>query len=245
MSCCAQPHKRDQSDVADAEVPANAEPWSGACDVDSSQAKAATPRCVRAVSLDLPEMSRQFHSAIRWAKPWPEIEEIVHFDTLCMKILATEKDNKTGNSAIHLAAQNGHVDIVRKLIQIANADVNAQNGQGNTPLHMSIAYDLYFTSKVLLEFGADGDIVNAAGNKAIHGIDGDHDDEQPWDHPLVILSAASDKEELEAAFTALEQADRESVKKEKLIQTGLMKKKSPKTAAVWDHKRFMELAKKF
>lgn len=222
----------------------NAERWSGACEVESSQATDATPRSARDVSLDLAEMSRQFHSAIRWARPWAEIEEIVHFDTLCMKILAREKDSKTGNCAIHLAAQNGHVDIVQKLIDL-RADVNAQNGQGNTPLHMTIAYDLYFTSKVLLESGANGNIVNAAGNKAIHGIDGDHGDEQPWDHPLIILSAAGDEEELEAAFTALEQADRESVKKEKLIQTGMLKKKSPKTAAIWDHKRFLDLAKKF
>jgi hypothetical protein len=69
------------------------------------------------------------------------------------------QDAKTGNFPIHIAAQNGHRHIVKMLID-AGANVNAQNNNGLTALHMSVEYDYYFTSKVLLEAGADGEIVS-------------------------------------------------------------------------------------
>ena len=59
------------------------------------------------------------------------------------------QDAKTGNFPIHIAAQNGHRHIVKMLID-AGANVNAQNNNGLTALHMSVEYDYYFTSKVLL-----------------------------------------------------------------------------------------------
>ena len=42
----------------------------------------------------------------------------------------------------------------------AGANVNAQNNNGLTALHMSVEYDYYFTSKLLLAAGADGEIVS-------------------------------------------------------------------------------------
>ncbi len=49
------------------------------------------------------------------------------------------KDPKNGNYALHIASQNGHMDLVK--FPIADkADVKVQNGKGQTPLHMSIEY---------------------------------------------------------------------------------------------------------
>ena len=42
----------------------------------------------------------------------------------------------------------------------AGANVNAQNNNGLTALHMSVEYDYYFTSKVLVDAGADGEMVS-------------------------------------------------------------------------------------
>ena len=50
----------------------------------------------------------------------------------------------------------------------AGANVNAQNNNGLTALHMSVEYDYYFTSKVLLEAGADGEIVSGEVRAPAH-----------------------------------------------------------------------------
>jgi ankyrin repeat protein len=69
------------------------------------------------------------------------------------------QDKATGNYPIHIAAQNGHRHIVKMLLD-AGANVNAQNNNGLTALHMSVEYDYYFTSKVLVDAGADGEMVS-------------------------------------------------------------------------------------
>ena len=50
---------------------------------------------------------------------------------------------------------------------------NAQNGTGTTALHMAKAYAYDEIAQMLLAAGADGNITNNDGNKAINGIDGD------------------------------------------------------------------------
>eukprot|EP01052_Picozoa_sp_SAG31_P032576 SAG31_NODE_3584_length_4100_cov_1.957761_5_plen_83_part_00 len=54
----------------------------------------------------------------------------------------------------------------------AGGDVNTQNNNGQTALHMSVAYDYFWTTKLLLEAGADRSLVNEDGHKAEVGIDG-------------------------------------------------------------------------
>lgn len=188
-----------------------------------------------------PALLKRFHGAIRWEKPWDEIKEIAK--GLDLKTLCIQKDSVNGNAAIHIAAQNGHLHIVHKLLAV-RIDVNAQNAKGNTPLHMSVQYDFYFVSKPLLDSGGDGDLRNDDGHKAIEGIDGNKVGKIAWDNPVMILASASTREEFETAFKALEKATPDMVDKEKLVQTGIQKKKSPDTRELWDHQRFMAVAKK-
>jgi len=70
-----------------------------------------------------------------------------------------------------LAAQNGHTEIVKLLIEL-NAAVNSQNQSGNTPLHMSIEYDYYELSKLLVEAGGDLEISNQKNIPSKKGIEG-------------------------------------------------------------------------
>ena len=44
-------------------------------------------------------------------------------------------DVGNGNRSIHIAAQNGHLPILKLLVQ-KDCDVNAQNKSGQTPMHM-------------------------------------------------------------------------------------------------------------
>lgn len=185
-----------------------------------------------------------FHYAVRWAKPWPEVEKAANGTD--MTLMCCAKHPQNGNTAIHIAAQNGHLYHVQQLIA-SGAEVNERNAKGNTALHMSVEYDYYFTSKVLLASGADRLVTNDAGHLAIHGIEGEKTGLDCWDNPVNILRAASNADELDIAFKLLEKAldTPEKISKENLIKTGLGKKSTPTAMEFWDHKRFMALAKKF
>lgn len=212
-----------------------------AVSVASTPTATAREKSERRVST---EELNKFHSAVRWAKPWSEVVDAAA--GIELKLIACAKDPKNGNTALHIAAQNGHYDLVKHLID-AGAQVNAQNNNGQAPLHMTVAYDFYFVSRLLLDHGADGEIVNGEGNKAILGIDGDKTGLSAWDNAVSILRSASNKEQLDIAFTELDKATEtpEEISKEQLIQVGLTKKKTADLKDVWDHPRFMKTAAKF
>ncbi|GAO49213.1 ankyrin [Saitoella complicata NRRL Y-17804] len=71
--------------------------------------------------------------------------------------LLKAQDEYTGNTALHMAAANGHVDIVNALIQeIADKSLlNIQNERGNTPLHWSCLLGHLPVVQVLIKAGAD------------------------------------------------------------------------------------------
>ena len=87
------------------------------------------------------------------------MQPVADLDLLLVKSpgFLTEQDPKTGNQALHIAAQNGHLEIT-KWLKGKGADVNCQNQKGQTPLHMSIAYDCFEQTKFLLAEGADAKV---------------------------------------------------------------------------------------
>mmetsp|Transcript_70998 Transcript_70998/g.132811 ORF Transcript_70998/g.132811 Transcript_70998/m.132811 type:complete len:235 (-) Transcript_70998:135-839(-) len=184
----------------------------------------------------------KFHSALRWDKPWNEVVEAA--GTCDLRAACMTKDPKTGNVALHIASQNGHLSTVERLLSLG-VSVNAQNEKGQTPLHMSVEYDFYFVSKALLDANADVNIENNDGKTAISGIEGTKVGAKAYDNPVNILKAASTSEQLEEAFLKLDDAAANggAVDKAELIQAGMQKKKAGKD--FWDHKRFMQLAAKF
>ena len=48
-------------------------------------------------------------------------------------------NHRIANTAIHLGARNGHKDVVKLLLDF-NADVNAKNKNGMTPLQMAFSF---------------------------------------------------------------------------------------------------------
>lgn len=174
----------------------------------------------------------KIHSAIRWGKPIPEIESLVGSDVDC-------KDEGNGNRPIHIAAQNGHLEIVKWLVE-KKCDVDAQNGTGATALHMAVAYDSYYVVQALLAGNADKTLKNSAGNEAITGLDGDKTGSDAWDSGINMLQSASNGESAEAALAKIE-ANPEGVDKAKFAQIGMKKKKE---FADFPKGRFTEIMQK-
>lgn len=77
-----------------------------------------------------------------------------------------------GNTPIHVAGQNGHLEILNHLID-QKANLDAKNNKGNTAFHMALSYDYFECCDCLIKAGADINIVNTGGFAAHMGIDGD------------------------------------------------------------------------
>ncbi|CAE7553565.1 ACBD6 [Symbiodinium sp. CCMP2456] len=183
----------------------------------------------------------KFHSALRWGKTEAEVQALVTDASVSQRSAARAADPKTGNQALHIAVQNGHRELTQLLIAW-KADVTAQNFKGQTPLHMSVEYDFYFISKLLLEKGAKREVENSDGCQAILGISGSKEGAEAWDVPINILKNAANKEEVELAYKALEGADPTSLDKASLARIGMLKAKE--MPDVWDKGRFVELLNK-
>lgn len=186
------------------------------------------------------EFVGKFHSALRWGKSRNEVQALVKDADVSKGAAARAPDPKTGNQALHISVQNGHRELTEMLISW-KADVTSQNFKGQTPLHMSVEYDFYFISKLLLEKGAKREVENADGCKAILGMSGGKEGAEAWDAPTNILKNASNKEELNEALEALE-SDPSSLDKASLARVGMLKAKEMKEA--WDKPRFMEILNK-
>ncbi|KAF9405437.1 hypothetical protein BGZ94_003543 [Podila epigama] len=74
-----------------------------------------------------------------------------------------------GKTPLHMAAANGHIDVIEYLISIIPSEaVNIQNEQGNTALHWAATNGHLKAVEALITKGkADNKIKNAAGHTAI------------------------------------------------------------------------------
>lgn len=93
---------------------------------------------------------------------------------LCLSILITHgKTQAQGlgglfGSKIHSAAKKGDLNAVKKLVEKKNSNVDLQNKNGETALHVAAANGNLEVMGYLLEQGALIDIQDAGGNTALH-----------------------------------------------------------------------------
>ncbi|KAJ4293653.1 ankyrin repeat-containing protein [Kalmusia sp. IMI 367209] len=91
------------------------------------------------------------------------------------ELVAAAVDPYSKNTALHYAAANGHVDIMRLLFSLetdmasasASGLINALNDAGNTALHWAALNGHLECVKVLVKSGADVTIINKAGHDAV------------------------------------------------------------------------------
>jgi hypothetical protein len=178
---------------------------------------------------DKPVEWMQIHSAVRWNKNPAEVLAMLKTSDAVVGL----RDPKTGNVPLHIAAQNGHLDLVKMLIEY-KAVVNDQNLKGNTPLHMAVGYDYYPVVQCLLAADAQASIVNQAGHASHAGIDGDKS------LGFCALVAAKNREEAVSALSQMRDSPG-SIAKSEYVKTGLRLKKEIRD---WPQDLFKEILTK-
>jgi Ankyrin repeats (3 copies) len=157
---------------------------------------------------------------------WQVIQSAVRWNrdpNLVRSMLATGSevanlgDPKTGNSPLHVAAQNGHHELVKMLLEYKSV-VNSQNLKGNTSLHMAVGYDYYECVKLLLDSGADINLTNSADSPAHAGLEGDKS------IGFAALVGAKTKADADQAFAMLKETPGK-LSKADFVKTGLRLKK--------------------
>ena len=167
------------------------------------------------------EVQKKFHSMSRWNKPWAEeMAPFIAQNPGCQNSV----DAVNGNLPLHIAAQNGHVDLVGNLLKIG-VSMDAPNGTGTTALHMAKAYDYFWCARLIVAAGADLEIKNQDGFAAKDGIEGD---KGSVDFIPALTSAHTIEELTEALDGLLTQGE---VDKSALVMGGMQKKRSDKT--IW------------
>ncbi len=86
---------------------------------------------------------------------------------ICQQLIAKDADiNKPGWTPLHYAATQGHLDVMRLLLE-NHAYIDATSPNGTTPLMMAARYSTPSAVKLLLEAGADPTLKNDQGLSAI------------------------------------------------------------------------------
>ncbi|XP_021764254.1 ankyrin-1-like [Chenopodium quinoa] len=84
------------------------------------------------------------------------------------KALENVRDNTFGRNALLTAAARSNLDVCKFLVEQLNFNVNEQDVNGDTPLHISTLEEDYATSAYLLDHGANCNITMDKGFTPLH-----------------------------------------------------------------------------
>ncbi len=112
-------------------------------------------------------------------------EEIVSFLIVQEAEINAKAKNPTQLQAIHAAAANGNLNILRQLLE-NGADANARQQKGFTPLHTAADNNSPDMAQLLIQFGADPTIADDSDQTPAHLAQ-----EKGYDQLLPILKPSS------------------------------------------------------
>jgi hypothetical protein len=75
--------------------------------------------------------------------------------------------DEEGKTALHLAAEQNHIRIVKLLLKFGRARPDVRDAQGRTPLHIAAERNLKTISKMLMNHGGDPRAENGSEETAI------------------------------------------------------------------------------
>ncbi|XP_077218627.1 ankyrin repeat family protein [Tasmannia lanceolata] len=104
-----------------------------------------------------PEETLDKVQAFLEAARFDEIDDVIN---LSSKGVSLDSKDSQGRTALHMAAANGHFNIVEYLIK-NRADLNACNADKNTPLHWACLNGHIEVVRRLILGGADVSILNS------------------------------------------------------------------------------------
>lgn len=97
------------------------------------------------------------------------------FKTMGPPNTSMEVANKCGDTALHVAASHGHVDVVRCLVELGKFNVRAVNEDGQTALFRAVFWNRLATVQCLVELGGNRsdvaklvDVVDTYGYTVLH-----------------------------------------------------------------------------
>uniref|UniRef100_A0A673H037 Transient receptor potential cation channel subfamily A member 1-like n=1 Tax=Sinocyclocheilus rhinocerous TaxID=307959 RepID=A0A673H037_9TELE len=92
---------------------------------------------------------------------------IDHLSRKSLEHLSFRDEN--GASPLHYASAGGHLDIIHLIVSVVGSEeLNVQDEQGRTPLHWAVEQDQLHSFALLLELGADPNILNSAMMGPLH-----------------------------------------------------------------------------
>lgn len=89
-----------------------------------------------------------------------------NFDILNYLIDQKVDSSKALFNPLHVAANLNNLEMTKKLLDL-NFDINSADSDGDTPLHISCAFEFNELANYLLDHGAKIDILNAKGESAV------------------------------------------------------------------------------
>ena len=154
----------------------------------------------------------------------------------------TSEELRSGMTPLHLAAVNGHKEIVELLIA-KGADVNAKDKFGDTPLHDAAAGGRKETAEILINKGAD---VNAKDKDGLTPLDFAIERIKTETADLLRTHGGKTSEELNVLIAAAKKGDIEAIKQHLAAGTDVNAKSGDgttplHTAAVYGHNEIAEL----
>eukprot|EP01038_Epipyxis_sp_PR26KG_P006457 gene6457-8881_t len=97
---------------------------------------------------------------------------LIEIQSLLEKNPESKHFTLNGNNLLHLSVNHNKINIISYLINGLQFDINAQNSNGDTPLHIAVSNSYFECAMLLRTLGCDENIKNLQGFRAKYGMNG-------------------------------------------------------------------------